>query len=278
MTVTDALRCPLCGAALEKKEKSLFCLGEKKRHCFDLASSGYADLSAKPGGGGDPKAAVADRTAFLNGGYYAPIADTLAELCGKYVPDDDVILDLGCGEGYYSERLAASRRGGLIGADVSKYAVDRAAKRCRARGGDNAFYTVASVYKLPVADACAGGAICVFSPIAEAEILRVLKPGGVLIVACAAPNHLLGLKKAVYDSVYLNDERADLPMNMCFAEKRRTAYDMRIDNGDDIKRLFGMTPYKFRTSAEAYERLCSLDSLLTEVEVDFLVYEKGRES
>lgn len=271
------LRCPICGSPLQKQGGSLYCRkeGSKRPHCFDLAASGYVDLSGRHGGAGDPKAAVADRTAFLNAGYYAPLAEKILELADKYIPRDGLVLDEGCGEGYYSEKLAASRpEGYIVGIDLSKHAADRASRRRRATGGTNSFYAVSSIFSLPLMDGCADGALCMFSPVAESETIRVLKHGGVLIVGSAGENHLYGLKKALYDEVYLNDPRADLPADMELAEQTKVAYTVTIENNEDITRLFGMTPYRFRTPAEAYERLTSLRTLNTEVEVEFRVYKK----
>ena len=274
-----ALRCPICGTPVERRGGSLFCLGGSqggKTHCFDLSASGYCDLSGRSGGGGDPKAAVSDRTAFLDAGYYQPLADKLTELAVRYSAPDGLIVDEGCGEGYYSERIAAALpEGAVIGADLSKFAVDRASRRRNAAGRDNSFYPVASIFSLPLADGRASGAVCMFAPAAEAETCRVLAPGGAFIIGSAGPRHLLGLKSAVYDDVYLNEPRADLPTGMTLAEKCTVAYEARITDRENIRRLFGMTPYRFRTPAAAYERLMNLDTLVTGIEVEFAVYLKS---
>ena len=77
MIETDFLICPICGARLVKEGKSFRCASQetKKRHCFDISSVRYADLSYRSGGSGDPKDAVTDRTAFLDKGYYEPLSD-----------------------------------------------------------------------------------------------------------------------------------------------------------------------------------------------------------
>lgn len=267
------LRCPLCRAPLLKDGKSLFCGGERK-HCFDLSSSGYAFLSGRrQGGGGDPKDAVADRTAWLDAGYYERLSDEICSLFKKYLPADSLIIDSGCGEGYYSERIAAQMpKARVFGADLSKQAVDRASKRRNMRGADNSFYAVASVFELPVADSCADGMLSMFAPVCESEAFRTLKDKGIFIVGGASAEHLLGLKRAIYDSVYLNEVRADLPDSLELLEKTRVRYEIAIDGNRDIMRLFGMTPYRFRTSAEAFARLEALEHLDTEVDVEFFVY------
>ncbi len=277
MRETDYLVCPVCGSPLVRNEHSFICsaINGTKRHCFDISASGYTDLSYRNGGSGDPKDAVRDRTLFLDRGYYAPLSDEINRLCKARLPSAPMIIDAGCGEGYYSERLISEfPEGYLFGGDLSKHAIHRASVRRNMRGGNNSFYAVASVFALPVIDACADCVVSMFAPVAEQETLRVLRDGGILIVGAAAVNHLYGLKSAIYDEVHLNDERADLPSSMTLIDKTNISYRIEMTEHEDIIRLFGMTPYKFRTSERSFELLNALDRLDVEVSVDFYVYQK----
>lgn len=277
MRETDFLACPVCGAPLERAEKSFLCLSQNggKRHCFDISSSGYADLSYRNGGSGDPKDAVNDRTAFLEKGYYKPLSDEILNICARHLPSDFFLIDAGCGEGYYSDRIASVFKDSYIfGADLSKHAVHRASVRRNMRGGQNSFFCVASVFSLPVLSQTANCVLSMFAPIAEQEISRVLKDGGILIVGAAGERHLYELKDAIYDEVHLNDPREDLPSSMFLIGKNNVSYKINIDNSDDIGRLFGMTPYKFRTSPKSMKLLSELNTLEVEINVDFYVYRK----
>ena len=84
---------------------------------------------------------VKARTRFLSHGYYAPLQAALVELVRGYHPS--VVIDAGCGEGYYTNRVK-QETDTLLGFDLSKYAVDEA---CKARSG--AVYAVASVFHMP---------------------------------------------------------------------------------------------------------------------------------
>lgn len=277
MIATDFLICPICGSALHIDGKSYRCSPSvgSKIHCFDISSSGYADLSYRSGGSGDSKEAVNDRTAFLNKDYYLPLAEEIERLCAKHLPKEFLMVDAGCGEGYYSDYVASRfETAFLFGADLSKHAVHRASVRRNMRGGHNCFYAVASVFALPIRSSAANGMLSMFAPVAEDECVRVLKDGGVLIIGAAGDRHLYDLKEAIYDEVHINEERADLPTSMTLIEKTNVTYRIAIDNNNDIQRLFGMTPYKYRTSAKSVELLNSLDRLDTEVNVDFYVYKK----
>ncbi len=274
MKETDFLICPICHSKLERTEKSLICTGDShKRHCFDLSSSGYSDLSYRSGGGGDPKDAVTDRTAFLDKGYYQPLSECINSICKDYLRHDFFLVDAGCGEGYYSERIASEfSQAFVFGVDLSKHAAHRASVRRNIRNGNNSFYSVASVFQLPVADNTADCVLSMFAPVAKTEAERVLKDGGIMIIGAAGERHLYQLKESIYDSVHLNDERADLPHNAELLDKRNVSYICHIDNAEDIRRLFGMTPYRFRTSESSLKLLNELTSIDVEINVDFYVY------
>ena len=95
------------------------------------------------------------------------------------------------------------------------------------------------------------------------------------MVVTAGKNHLYGLKNAIYDTVHTNEARADMPQDMIFEGKHNVSYKIHLDNAEAIRNLFSMTPYSYRTSEKDMNKLLSLTSLETEVEVDIFVYRKG---
>lgn len=164
------------------------------------------------------------RSAFLDGGYYLPAADALLRIADRYAPSG-LLADAGCGEGYYSVHMAGNGRT-VFGADLSRSAADHAAKRAAAAGkADICRFAVASVFELPLADGCADAVLCMFSPCAESEYTRVLKPGGVLIVGSAGPRHLYGLKKP-YTTRRLSMNRVPIfrrDLRLCTAKSLNTS-------------------------------------------------------
>ena len=272
----SALRCPVCAASMTLDESrgagQLLCCGPKT-HTFDCARSGYVHLAPRHSGGGDAKEAVRSRTSFLSAGYYAVAADALCRLIGAYT-SGGLIVDAGCGEGYYTNRLAAEgSKYHVCGFDLSRDAIDAAAKAARRQGLTSQF-GVASLFELPLADESVDAVVNIFAPCAEEEFCRVLKKEGILLLIGAGERHLLGLKQALYDQTYENVGRADLPVNMPLLESVTVREQIEVVGQEQIQNLFSMTPYYWRTSPADRKKLERLDRLVTEIEFDCRVYQK----
>jgi len=158
----------------------------------------------------------------------------------------------------------------VFGADISKEALRIAHKR-----ESSMELAVASLYHLPLADESVDALTLIFSPLCTEEFLRVLKPGGLFVMAIPLREHLYGLKAAVYDNPYENEVK-DTAIEgfelLGMEEIRRT---LRLESTDDILNLFSMTPYYYKTSAADQEKLKNLQSLETEIAFGLLVYRKS---
>lgn len=271
------LRCPVCGDPLEPAPdgRTAVC---PAGHTFNRAKEGYLNLlrSSKKGDAtGDPKAAARSRRDFLNKGYYQVLRDELVRLVGERVrrmPAGSgplALLDICCGEGYYTSALGSLAGVDAYGFDLAKEMVRLAAKR----GG--ATYFVANMKAVPVADGSFDVATHLFAPFMEREFARVLKPGGTLYTVVPGARHLLGLKETVYDTPYLNDER--LPETTLFTcvGRHKLAADAVLASPEDIEAVFQMTPYYYRTSARDRAKLAGVETLATPVE--FVIGEYRRE-
>lgn len=269
--ISFLLKCPVCGAAMQTDSdgKVCRCLGERT-HCYDVARSGYLNLTSPGDGEGDLKDAVRARTLFLDSGYYAPLSDAVNEMLEAL--HADTVLDAGCGEGYYTNRMGKNRQ--VLGVDLSRAGIDSAAKFAK-QHATGASFAVGSLFKLPVMDESFDVITNLFAPCAESEFSRVLKPGGALVLVGAGERHLLGLKETIYDNPYLNPGRADLPVNMRPVERRRLTYTVTVEGEERIAALFSMTPYYFRTSEDDRRKLRGLTQLKTEVDFDIYLYKKA---
>lgn len=275
--ILHALRCPVCHSGLEigNHGKSLVCLGgEKRHHCYDFSSAGYVNFAPpSQSHSGDSKEAVRSRTNFLEKGFYDPVRNTVAEMVKKY--SSGLTVDAGCGEGYYTNGISEFAKA-IIGFDLSKYGVEAAAKKAGKNHIENAFFGVAGIYDMPLFDNCVDGIISIFAPCATGEFNRVLKEKGILIVAGAGKDHLLGIKSAVYKAVYRNTERVDMPTDMEKVEEEEVKYNISLSDNQEIMNLFSMTPYYYRTSEEDFAKLKRMEKLTTPVNVFVRVYRKKK--
>lgn len=270
-TLLQLLSCPVCHAGMKETADGRVCQClSAKPHCFDFAKSGHLHLGGPHAGEGDSKESVRARRAFLDAGYYQPLSDTVNRMLGE-IPSETV-LDAGCGEGYYTNRMAEERD--VLGIDLSRAGVESAAKRAK-QTGTRAAFAVASIFAMPVQSTSVDVVTNLFAPCSEDEFLRVLKPNGHLILVGAGERHLMGLKEAIYENPYENAGRADLPTQMQAVGKERLTFEITVKGQDMIQSLFSMTPYYWRTSKEDREKLEKIDTLTTSVDFDIFLFRKG---
>lgn len=272
----SALACPLDGNPLDRRGQTWRC---DAGHSFDVARQGHLHLlpvqhkrSRDPG---DSKEMVAARQRFLNAGHYQPVADAVSRVVLANRPASATLhcLDAGCGEGHYLRQLADANPQGaslsLLGLDISKWAVLSAARqdsgadkpaRCRWVVGSNA--------NLPVLSGTLDRVLCLFGFPVHAEFARVLRPGGLLVLADAGPDHLRELRDIIYPSVKVQRERATpAPEGFCRAGSESVRYTLALDDAPSIADLLAMTPHLYRASAEGRTRADALEALSVTVDV-----------
>jgi 23S rRNA (guanine745-N1)-methyltransferase len=286
MTITTAttLACPLDGLPLIANGKQVAC---SNRHCFDVAHQGYINLlpvqhkrSKNPG---DSTEMILARTAFLNGGSYAPIADTLNLLTHKIIAAtaelELCLLDAGCGEGYYLTHLLPSlqqpqiqQKITLIGLDISKPAILAAAKRSK-----QITWLIASNRQPPVLPGTVDIIFCLFGfPLFDSFKIP-LKPGGKIILVEAGPEHLIELRNIVYPTVNKApppDLSAAEAAGFSLCDQAGLTYLSKIDSNAQIMNLLYMTPHYYRASHAGKQSASQLSTIEITVDVVFRVLEQ----
>jgi 23S rRNA (guanine745-N1)-methyltransferase len=270
--------CPVCNKRMEKIEKKYICEGN---HNFDISKFGHVNLllsnqknSKLPG---DNKEMVLSRKNYLEKGYYEGISNAVNEVVNKNLGElkEINILDIGCGEGYYTDRLKNNLnnlniKSNIVGIDISKEAVISAAKSYK-----DIEWIVASASSLPIEDESLDFIICMFAKIIPEEKIRTLKKGGKLIVVSTGEEHLLQLKEVVYEAVRKEFYSPVEDLNIfTHLETMNVKYEIEILEKDSIENLFNMTPYRWRSPQLGVEKLFSLDNLKTTVEVNIDIFEK----
>ncbi len=229
--IVDALRCPVCAAALREAPGALVCAAG---HAFDVARQGYVNLLGGDArsGEGDTAAMLDARERFLAAGHFAPITDALVRRCAEARPGP--VLDVGAGVGrQLAEILDAEPARAGIALDRSKHAARRAA-RAHPRIGA----VVADAWAgLPIRDGAAAAALHVFAPRNGPELARVLRPdGGLGVVVAPTPAHLaplvdaLGLITVDARKRERLDER--LGPHLERVDEQTLAFDLALDHHD----------------------------------------------
>ena len=265
----DNLICPRCGCRLSRNGGSLFCFF---KHCYDLASSGYVNLvlsGAKTQEfSGDNKEMMQARRRTMDNGYYKGLADELVKIIARYPHDD--ILDVGCGEGYITGRIAgAFEESNVRGADLSKNAILLADKRYK-----NASFIVGNSAALPILESSVDVGVAVFTPTYFGELERVIKKGGIFIKVNPSAEHLLDLKELLYENTYLNEEEQVNATGFELVESL-IVQDEYVAEGGAIFDLLQMTPYYYHTPKEAIERVSKMDKIKTRLGYDVKIYKRN---
>lgn len=261
--------CPLCHTPLNRAASSFTCAN---RHQFDIAKEGYVNLlpvqhkrSRDPG---DSAEMMQARRAFLDAGHYLPLRDTLSRLLDEKLPlNADTVLDIGCGEGYYTDAFAqvAQRHGAqMTGLDVSKAAVRAAAKRYR-----STLFCVASSHRLPYLDSSIDAVIRIYAPCKAQELMRVVKPGGLVITAAPGPRHLLELKGLIYRQAQLHEPDSGEIEGFRVIEHRALSYTMTLTGAEAVA-LLQMTPFAWRARPEVWEALAATETFACQT--DFILH------
>lgn len=265
--------CPLCSLALVKHDNAFRC---KNKHSYDQAKENYLNLlpvqfkhSKNPG---DNKAMVNARRAFLEQGYYQPLVERLLALYQQKVISETespaVILDAGCGEGYYTHQHKYGNNA-VYGVDIAKEAIKKAGKKYQ-----QCHFSVATLSKLPFNDDFFSWIISVYAPILEQEFTRVLMPGGFLLTVTPAKQHLMQLKEYIYNDAKEHNEDK-LPIeHLTLIHQENVTYPMTLKSGQDTINLLSMTPFAFKASPNVIEKLTAKGNFTCQADFLIRLYQK----
>ncbi|MFP6808909.1 MAG: methyltransferase domain-containing protein [Pseudomonadales bacterium] len=267
--------CPICSDTFVDFDKTYRCVNG---HAFDRAKEGYVNLlpvgmknSKEPG---DTRLAVTARHEFLNLGHYQPIAAKLSSIIGEHFASREeniVMLDSGCGEGYYLEQLQQDNHKLLaLGFDISKPAIQLAAKK---RAGCHFF--VASAKTLPVAEQSVDVILNCFSPF-FASNSALLRKGGLVIFVNGAEKHLIEMRQQLYaENVEHHFKPANLEDHLQQIGKYNLNYSIDLQTSKERSDLITMTPHHYRSTLEAQQKFIESDPQQVTADIVIYVYKMG---
>lgn len=266
--------CPLCQTPFQQTNNTQICANN---HHFDIAKEGYLNLlpvnaknSKNPG---DNKEMMQARRAFLDTGGYLLLAEKLCDLLKTLLAGKQQaqLLDLGCGEGYYTAQLADDlpEQFTINALDISKVAIRYAAKRYK-----HINFCVASAYNVPLADNSVDLLLRIYAPSLDSELQRLIKPQGYLVTVTPAPRHLYQLREKIYEQVNQHPEENQAPPGFNKVQQINLHYPLAIDNPQVMQDLINMTPFAWKFNAQKMRDLLAEKNWEIECDFNIEVYQK----
>lgn len=257
-----AFACPICQENLTLLETNFKCCN---RHSFDLAKFGYVNLAPQIKQSANyNKENFQNRQQILEAGFYQAILDAVSDLLASS-KTTTTILDIGCGEGFYSRKLQESHSEKTFYAfDISKDSVQIAAKS-EPNWAVNWF--VGDLARLPIKDASMDILLDIFSPANYGEFRRVLSKDGILIKVIPTENHLKEIRQRVQDQLS-NKEYSNQDIKEHFQEhftilSSQTASLTKTITAEQLQALLSMTPLLFHVDQSKIDW-----SQLTEITIE----------
>ena len=273
-------KCPVCSLKLTKIDKAWKC---SNNHSYDIAKKGHVNLMLANQGHslneGDSKEMIDSRKRFLNCGFYSPLRNKLFSIMINLFKNNSKIhfLDVACGEGYYTNHLHSellnSHSITTYGVDISKSAIISSQSNANAIKLQDIHYCIGNLDYLPFLNNSFDVLLNCFAPINEQEFHRVLENNGYFIRVLPGEYHLYELKEFLYDEIHLNQPKEDNIPGFLLENQYQVDDIISLDN-QQIQDLFTMTPYYYKTSYEAKEKLKKLESLTTKISFIIKVYRK----
>ena len=265
----NLLMCPVCRKALLLTDRTWRC---ESNHSYDVAKQGYVNLhvvqhkhSKNPG---DTPESVQARRAFLAAGFYEPLQNAVVEIIRKLRIEN--LLDIGCGEGYYTNAMQAEVMQ-CVGVDIAKNAVQVAAKL-----NNEITWVVGTGATLPVLDESINMCTSLFSPIPKEEILRVLKPESYLMVVTPGVDHLYAMREALFEEVKPHDPNKFVEqLSDVFELVESSVVDAPFElKQEELKSLIAMTPYAYKAKPERREVLEQVSSFKLKAQFQIYLFKK----
>ncbi|MDD6301916.1 MAG: methyltransferase domain-containing protein [Bacillales bacterium] len=272
------LKCPVCNQLLFRINNAYKC---SMNHSYDIAKKNYVNLTLANQGHhlneGDSKDMIIARKRFLESEKYGCLKNNLISIISKLSNHNSIFTDIACGNGYYTNSIHQSINKDndfyTLGIDISKHAIIQSSSSRNLLSLSNIDYVIGNMDYLPIMSDSVDILLNCFAPINEKEFYRVLKSNGYFIRVLPGVYHLYELKDFLYENVHLNIPKEE-NINGFNKIDEINLEDMIELNNEQINDLFTMTPYYYKTSKEAYNRLKSLNYLKTRISFTIRIYQK----
>ena len=276
----NILFCPHCKNELNQIGNTFKCVNN---HSYDISKKGFVNLllanQHHSDNSGDEKGMILSRVRFLNTGKYDLLRDLITETIKSNLDSskDNVVCDLGCGEGYYTtyfhNKLKDEFNLSTYGVDLSKQAINECTIRQRQIKLEDIKFIIGNLNYLPIQNESVDLIVNSFAKIDENEFLRILRKNGIFLRILPGTKHLLGLKEVLYENVRLNEDKETYIEGFELIDIKESEGNILLNN-QEINDLFTMTPYYYKSPKDTSESLMKKEELNTIISFKILVYRK----
>ena len=276
----NILYCPHCKNELIQIGNTFKCVNN---HSYDISKKSFVNLllanQHHSDNSGDEKGMILSRVRFLNTGKYDLLRDLITETIKSNLDSskDNVVCDLGCGEGYYTtyfhNKLKDEFNLSTYGVDLSKQAINECTIRQRQMKLENIKFIIGNLNYLPIQNESVDLIVNSFAKIDENEFLRILRKNGIFLRILPGTKHLLGLKEVLYENVRLNEDKETYIEGFELIDIKESEGNILLNN-QEINDLFTMTPYYYKSPKDTSEALMKKEELNTIISFKILVYRK----
>lgn len=269
-------KCPLCHREFQVTGTGSFLC--RSSHCFDISKKGYVNFSHSKQDTHYSRELFENRRQLFHGNFYAPVLSVLREEILSYKNTVSAsclrLLDVGCGEGYYSNALSSDPFLSFLrvfGVDLSKDAIQLAASSSYSGSGpidQQACFLTGDLSNLPFQDHSMDVLLDILTPANYGEFKRVLKKDGILIKIIPGSGYLAEIRTLLsgqlVNQTYSNQKVRDhLEKHLSISTHKRLRYTRPVAR-EQAPSFFSMTPLTFDLDQKALKT-----EALKEITIDF---------
>ena len=200
--LSEILICPFCSEKLNFCNNSLKCINN---HTFNISKKGTTILYKTSKLKQDKiynKNLFTNRRNFINNGFYDELHNKICNIIQDR--ENQKILDMGSGEGTHDYKILKKLNNNnlqMIGIDLSKDGIDLYNDYIN----DNTIGIVSDLNNVPIKDKSIDVILNILSPSNENEMLRLLKPDGIIIKVTPKKQYLYELRDILNIKEYENE-------------------------------------------------------------------------
>lgn len=240
--------CPICQVPMHLDLSSLVC---QNRHTFNIAKQGFVNfLRQTKGDKHYDMASFEKRSQILAAGYYDPILKVISERL-RDLPGHSHVLDVACGEGYYSRQLAQQFDKDFMAFDLAKDSILLAARQNPQK---NVAWFVGDLAQLPLREHGIDVILDIFSPANYQEFGRLLSDHGLIFKVIPHEDHLKEFRQLLPEAqAYSNQDVLEHFQESCELLERVTIAKTWSMPSEHVQTFAEMTPLFFHANKDTLD-------------------------